>query len=34
MNTHAERFNRTVHEKFLDDHEDLLWGDEGNLALG
>lgn len=33
MNAHAERFNRTVQEEFLDYHEDLLWGDEANLAL-
>ena len=26
MNAHAERFNRTVQEEFLDYHEDLLWG--------
>ena len=32
MNAHAERFNRTVQEEFLDYHEDLLWGDEANLA--
>lgn len=25
MNAHAERFNRTVQEEFLDYHEDLLW---------
>ena len=33
MNAHAERFNRTVQKEFLDYHEDLLWGDEANLAL-
>ena len=33
MNAHAERFDRTVQEEFLDYHEDLLWrGDEANLA--
>ena len=32
MNAHAERFNRTVQEEFLDYHEDLLWGDEADLA--
>ena len=32
MNAHAEPFNRTVQEEFLDYHEDLLWGDEANLA--
>lgn len=32
MIAHAERFNRTVQEEFLDHHEDLLWGDEANLA--
>ena len=33
MNAHAERFNRTVQKESLDYHEDLLWGDEANLAL-
>lgn len=32
MNAHAERFNRTAQEEFLDYLEDLLWGDEANLA--
>ena len=32
MNAHAERFNRTVQEEFLDCHEDLLQGDQANLA--
>ena len=32
MNAHAERFNRTAQKEFLDYHEDLLWGDEANLA--
>ena len=27
MNAHAERFNRTVQESFVDDHEDLLYTD-------
>lgn len=27
MNAHAERFNRTVQEEFLDYHEDLLFSD-------
>ena len=30
MNAHAERFNRTLQESFVDDHEDLLFTD---LAL-
>jgi hypothetical protein len=30
MNAHAERFNRTVQESFVDDHEELLFTD---LAL-
>jgi len=30
MNAHAERFNRTIQESFVDDHEDLLFTD---LAL-
>ncbi|QGU32573.1 integrase core domain-containing protein [Thermochromatium tepidum] len=30
MNAHAERFNRTIQESFVDDHEDLLYTD---LAL-
>lgn len=28
MNAHAERFNRTVQEEFLDYHEDLLFDDD------
>lgn len=32
MNAHAERVTRTVQEKFLNDHEDLLWEDEANPA--
>ena len=27
MNAHAERFNRTLQEQFVDDHEDLLFDD-------
>jgi hypothetical protein len=27
MNAHVERFNRTVQESFVDDHEDLLFTD-------
>jgi len=27
MNAHAERFNRTIQEQFVDDHEDLLFDD-------
>ncbi len=27
MNAHAERFNRTLQEQFMDDHEDLLFDD-------
>ena len=27
MNAHAERFNRTLQESFVDDHEDLLFTD-------
>ena len=30
MNAHAERFHRTIHESFVDDHEELLFND---LAL-
>ena len=27
MNAHAERFNRTLQEQFVDYHEDLLFDD-------
>jgi transposase InsO family protein len=32
MNAHAERFNRTVQEEFVDYHEDLLFGDDPTLC--
>ena len=27
MNAHVERFNRTLQEEFVEEHEDLLWTD-------
>ncbi len=32
MNAHAERFNRTVQDEFVDYHEDLLFGDDLTLC--